>query len=88
MKYLIKWLSDDGTYVVADGDFYEADSQLDALHQFAENMKQDPTITDLKILNDDPDNFVLFIEGYVENLVDKRFDVVGDEFEYIAVEAE
>jgi hypothetical protein len=32
--------------------------------------------------NDD----VYVVEGYVENRMEQRFDVVGDEFEYIAVE--
>lgn len=86
MKYCIKVLTDDGTYAVADSDFYEAASPLEALHQFAEVRKNDLLVTNLEIVNDDPDNFILFVEGYVENRMEQRFDVVGDEFEYIAVE--
>ena len=77
MKYCIKVLTDD---------FYEAASPLEALHQFAEVRKNDLLVTNLEIVNDDPDNFILFVEGYVENRMEQRFDVVGDEFEYIAVE--
>lgn len=88
MKYCIKVLTDDGNYAVADNDFYEVASPIEALHQFAEVRKNDLLITNLEIVNDDPDNFILFVEGYVENRMEQRFDVVGDEFEYIAVEVE
>lgn len=88
MKYLIKWQDDDGNYVVADSDFYEAESALDALHQFAKNRDEDLTTTKVEIVNDDPDDFVLYVEGYVENRQAMRFDIVGDELTYIATEVE
>jgi len=86
--YLIKWLDDDGNFVVADSTFYEAENELGALHQFAKNRDEDLTTTKVEIRNDDPDNFILYVEGYVENYQDMRFDIVGAELEYIAVEVE
>lgn len=85
-NFCIKYLDDDGTFVLADSTIYEAESEIDALHQFAEARRNDLTITAVTIKNDDPDNFVLYIEGYVENYAEMRFDVAGYECEYIAVE--
>jgi len=85
-KYLIKWQDDDGNFVVADSDFYEAENALGALHQFAEKRDNDLDTTHVEIVNDDPDDFVLFVEGYVENYQTMRFDIVGDELTYMAVE--
>lgn len=87
-KFLIKWIDDDGIAVVADNTIYEAETELEALHQFADNRRNDLTVTNVEIRNDDPDDFILFVEGYVENRIDMRFDIVGDELQYIAVEVE
>lgn len=85
-KYLIKWVSDDGTAIIADKNVYEGENELDALHHFTEARRNDLTITNVEVVNDDPDDYIVWIEGYVENQIEERFDIVGDEFQYIAVE--
>lgn len=85
-RYLIKYIDENGNVSTADNEVYEAESELDALHQFTDHRRNDLQLTKVEIVNDDPSDFILFLEGYVENKEAMRFDIYGDEFEYYAEE--
>lgn len=86
MKFFIFYVDENGNVMKATNKVFEADSKLDALHKYADYCREDPILTKVGIVNDDPDNFILFLEGYVENREEKRFDLYGDTFEYFAEE--
>lgn len=85
-QYIIKVLMEDGTYAVADSTIYEAENELDALHQFAEVRSHDISVEEVRICNDDPDHFILFVAAWAEDYENMKFDVFGDSFEYMASE--
>lgn len=86
MLYAIKFLDEEtGTFLPADTtQSYEADSELEALHKFAEVRKEDLLVEDLQIVSEDP--FVLRIRGWAEAEDHSKFEIVEGEYEYIAEE--
>jgi hypothetical protein len=87
MEYFIKVLDNEtGDFLWADEDGYSADNEIGALHLFAETRKNDVGIEDVQIVNDDPENFLLKIKGWVVN--DDKFEVMEDVFQFIAVQEE
>ena len=85
MIYTIKYLDEEtGVYMTDDIQQYEADSELDALRQFAQVRKDDLLIEDLKIVSEDP--FILWVKGWTETPDHSKIFVMEGEYEYIAEE--
>ena len=80
MIYTIKFLDEEtGVYMPADTtQSYEADSELDALKQFAQVRKEDLLIEDLKIVSEDP--FILRVKGWSEAPDHSKFEIVEREY--------
>lgn len=86
MLYAIKFLDEEtGLFLPADTtQSYEADSELEALRQFAEVRRGDLLIEDLQIVSEDP--FILRVRGWAESEDHSKFEIVEGEYEYIAEE--
>jgi len=84
-KYLIKFLEPDtDVFLSADTRFYFAESETDALKQFAHELETDLMTESVAIVSEDP--FILKVRGLAESDDHSRFESVEGEYQYIACE--
>lgn len=82
--YAIKYVDEKGNVADADYQTYEAENELDALHQFTEVKREDLIIENIEIIKDDPKEYLLKIKGWFHNTDKGIFDTYEGIFEYYA----
>lgn len=89
MLYFIKAFdTDTGVFILADSDPYEAQNELDALHIFTDTLRNDVTTESVIILNDEPDDYLIRVFGWIVDDEEDKFKVVQDDIQLIAVKAD
>lgn len=89
MFFFIKaYDTETGVFLLADSDPYDAESELDALHIFSDTLRNDVTTESVIILNDDPDDFLIRVKGWIVDDEENKFKTVEEDIQLLAVKQE